>query len=330
MTRKIIIVLILVLILLPTRGVLAESGKNILFTINPNTPGALEEVTVSIRSFVINLTASEVTWYLDGEEYTKGFNLTKIDFITEDWGNPTEVKAQAKLISGKTLTEAITIYPTRVDLLWHANSYTPAFYKGKKLATSGTKIIITAEPTLVSEKGLIDPKSLLYTWQKNNETLSAASGIGKKILSYTAGSTDDNIKLKVSTQDNRLLAEKQIVINKTKPFIDFYEVEPLSGINWLKTIKNNDQLTGEDITIKAEPYFFATTLTSDNLSYSWKVNDKVVASREDNPKLITLINSSLTGEQEINLALNIKNLYQNLQTAQKSLQLKSTYYDLGF
>ncbi|OHA58889.1 MAG: hypothetical protein A2571_00715 [Candidatus Vogelbacteria bacterium RIFOXYD1_FULL_44_32] len=330
MTKKIIILIILVVLLSPLAATASERGKNILFTVEPATPGAFTNTTISIRSFMFNLVASEITWYLDGVEYAKDFNLSTIDFITENWGNPTEVKAQAKLISGKTLTEAITIYPARVDLLWHANSYIPAFYEGKRLATSGNTITVTAEPTLVSEKGLVDPKALIYEWQKNNEKLISASGINKKTLSYIGGQTTDNINIKVSTQNGRLVAENKITIEKVKPFITLYETKPLSGLNWLRSIRTGNKLTGEDITLKAEPYFFNTNTGADNLVYNWTINDKVVAGREDSKKLLTLINDSLAGEQKITLGLNIKNRNQPLQTAQKNIELWSSYYSIGF
>ncbi|MDQ5958077.1 MAG: hypothetical protein QG665_425 [Patescibacteria group bacterium] len=328
--KKIIIIVGFIFILLPSLTLAGERGKNILFTVNPNTPGPLESTTISIRSFVINLVASEITWYLDGVEYAKGFNLTKIDFATENWGDPTEVKAQAKLISGKTLTEAITIFPTKVDLLWHTNSYTPVFYTGKKLASAGNTITVSAEATLVSEKGLVDPSALIYEWQKNGENLLTNSGIGKKVLTYKSSGADDKIKVKVSTQNGQIVSEAETIIPKVTPFINLYEIKPLTGVIWSKTIQNKNKITGGDITISAEPYYFNTTNTVDNLSFEWKINDKPITSREDAKKMVTLINDSLIGEQLIGLGVAIKNTNLLLQKADRQVELYSSYYNIGF
>ena len=83
----------------------------------------------------------------------------------------------------------------------------------------------------------------------------------------------------VSSVDGKSGAQKGITITTQNPEIVFYERSPSEGIKYENALPSGFDLTQEEITVRAEPYFFSTEdLTRDGTSFKWSLNDEEVRS----------------------------------------------------
>ena len=288
---------------------------NISIKINPEFPGANQNVSVSIESYVIDLDRAEIIWYKNNVIKQRGVGLKKFNFNTRGLGTSDTVTVQVNSSDVGLLTENINISPVEVDLVWESESRVPPFYKGKALSSQQSRTRIIAIPNFVSSRGeKISPKNLVYTWKKDWKVLGNYSGYGKDILIIDRLHlfTDTLISVEVETIDYFLKAKKSVVIKSYDPKIIFYEKNPLLGTIYENAITNTFSLKDEEITITAFPFFFSI---KDGLKYNWVMNNKKLVDLEKE-KTITLRQKDDIGIA--NLFLEVQNLDRIMQFAKNS------------
>src|SRR3989344_6530597 len=158
-------------------------GGNITLTVTPEFPRANEEVTVSARGFSIDLDRAEVSWTLNGKLEKKAVGGTIFSFRTESLGKTSALMVTVKSLSQGSFKETLTIRPAEVDVLWEALTYTPPFYKGKRMLSSSGTITVTAMPSFVVASGkTLDSAALVYSWEQDGKNLLSQSGFGKQSI----------------------------------------------------------------------------------------------------------------------------------------------------
>ncbi len=288
------------------------SPLNIQLT--PAQPGANTEVLATLQSSFSDLSAAKITWVLNGKTSASGNGVTTFRFTTGALGTVSRVGVTVKTVSGDNLGGNFEIRPAEVDVIWEALTYKPPFYKGKSAATSKSKIRVSAIPHMIIQGEKVSPEKLLYTWQQNRNVLGSLSGVGKQsvIIDAPYPSEETYVAVQISSPDGKNGAQKGITIRAQNPQLVLYEKNGSEGIKYENALPPNINLAEEEMTIRAEPYFFSTEDLRNSTSFNWSLNSKEIkpATRINE---ITLRRES--GEGIAQLELIVKNVAKVLQEA---------------
>lgn len=288
----------------------------------PKSPGPLTRVILRLESFALDLDRSNVSWRLDGVLKLSGIGEKSFSFTTRDVGSQSTVSVSVVGELG-TVNKTISFVPAEVVLLWEStDSYTPPFYKGKALPSSGSIMKIVAVPRLVTTSGnRLSADGLVYTWKKNSRArdFNTQSGRGENTILYRKDFLEKNesIEVSVSSFGGSINANGRISVQDEGPEIVFYEDHPLEGIKYERS-GDRFVMTDREATLVAEPYFFSSNKRGENLSFDWKVaKKKVVPGKESG--FLTLRPEGGSGNSI--LSLEVKHLSELLQFMKKSLTI---------
>ncbi|MFT5037284.1 MAG: hypothetical protein ACI9VM_000863 [Candidatus Azotimanducaceae bacterium] len=277
--------------------------------IKPAYPEPNTDVTASLDAYAINTTGANISWYIDGSEVVNAKNLREITFAVGDLGTPIKISAQITPKSGLPITAARTIIPTRVDIVVEADTLVPLHYKGRALPSSGSIVRVIAVPDTT-----VAPSELSYTWILDNKVLFGGSLIGKNIARFEAPKSPRVLlTLEVSDTQGTTLTRKSTFIDIVAPEIHFYEENPLRGLSQ-NAIVSPHLLIGDEMTLRAEPYFMDTKIFESDPLLQWEVNNTVVQNPSNDPQNITLRSGQGTGNFSVDFHIrNLQNLLQGVE-----------------
>lgn len=206
------------------------------------------------------------------------------------------------------------------DLLWETNTYTPPWYSGKALPVLQAQVKVAAVPYSMTSGVAISPSKLVYDWFLNYKKNINASGPGKRFFVFKINDYDDQVvNLKVSNQSGEPLFEKTITLSadRIEPKILFYEENILEGPRCSSAMPNDFQMSGRDLVIRAEPFFFSKS-NLEGLVYEWRMNGEQIE-----PEQFMNILSLRTGEESgrASISLGVSNPVNVLQFAQGALNI---------
>jgi len=331
LTKKTILQIMIAVILISSASFAhAQLSSGLLnVSMRPAEPAAGQEVVVSLESFTYDLRTAQITWILNEKIVRQGTGAQTFVFETGKLGTASSVRVIVVTNDGQRITRSFTVRPADVDLVWEAVTYTPPFYKGKALATSKSKIKITAIPHFVLASGRrINPDDLIYTWQKDRRVLGSLSGTGKQSIIIDGPRLFESarIAVHVSSLSNTYNARDEMVIKSIDPKILFYEKHPTEGVKYEQAIGQTFTLTQEEITVRAEPYFFSgEDLSASRVIFSWTLNgspieqvsriNEATLRQEDNA-----LSAQAGGIAE--LSLSVENIAKILQETRKNIFLQ--------
>jgi len=293
------------------------SDTTISVGLSPENPGAFQEVTISLESFVISLDKARMVWTVDGKTRLSGIGEKELTLTTNNVGDITTIRVQITTDTGTNITKTILIEPNEIDLLWEApDSYTPPFYKGKALPSSESKIKVVAIPHMQKNS------SLAYTWKRNFKIISPASGFGKRSYTFTHDfiNREENISVEASALTNAIQGTGSIRIRPDIPKIVFYENHPIEGIHYNRALTDGFSLNKNEFTLIAEPYFFsAQNAVDSNLRYEWSLNNESIATPEDKNSLFLRLEGGQEGTSA--LSLSIKSISKLFQSTISSIEI---------
>ena len=282
-------------------------------TTNPQTPGPNEDVTVSVQSYVTNLNAAKIIWYVDKEPIKEGIGEKTFQTRTKSIGQSVVIEVVIIGTNGEQYNKKLVLTPIEVDMLWEADTYVPPFYKGKALPTYKSIVKVTAIPRFNSLTS--DPANYYYKWTVNR-TQGVGEGLGHNSAPIGVGWPNSSIPV---TVDVSLAASggsgsATTFLPITDPTILFYEQAPLLGALFAHALKGSVTAEGNEYKIRAVPYFFSNDdLNGGQIVYSWRKNAQPVAS-ESNPDLFTLGKDSKAA-QATTISLFAQNRKRVLQQA---------------
>ncbi|MBI5786959.1 MAG: hypothetical protein HY446_00185 [Candidatus Niyogibacteria bacterium] len=282
-----------------------------------DAPGPNEDITASLSGFSFDLNRAEITWLKNGRVETKGLGATRYGFRTGESGEKINLQALATDSSGIRHETGLTFTVAGVDLLWQADTYAPAWYKGKKLPSPRSNITVSAFPQLTSAGKKISSRSLIFRWSLDDSFKESQSGAGKDIFRFTAGPAAGiahDVELEVSSVDGEIKARKKIAIGVVSPQIIAYEEDALSGPKTGLGLKDSGEsfiLAGEEKTFRAVPFFFSLSRGSGNFEYLWRLDGKPVGSGGE-PNTLRLKSSS-DARGAFSIEILVKNLNNILQ-----------------
>ena len=309
----------IMLIMLVSMFAQAQEGlvsSDIQFSLHPKYPGPNESVTVRARSDSFDLNTTSVTWLVNGVAVKSGKAISEISITTGSLGSPTTVTMSANPAGLRQYKNTITIWPSTIDVLWYAHTYTHPGYRGKALPVRGSTVTIVALPTLRTSSGTLDTKALFYEWRLENKLLPASSGKGKNTISLPVTQNSLPLRVSVLVHDERSLVsqEKRISITPHIPHILFYELHPLRGPLFQMAIQNIYTLgAGEERQFIASPLFSSGSPRS--LNFQWNVDTEKLPPGADKPDILSFsAEQGSSAQKTISLIItNPANIFEEIR-----------------
>lgn len=259
------------------------AGAGVILKSNPVYPEPYQSFTVSVDDHSSIERVTNIAWRVNGEVLNEAANLRTINLTTKEAGKVMVSEAELTFTSGRTQVITKSVTPRYLDIVVEAQTKTPSFYLGRSLPSHQSMVNLTA---ILSNTGS-QPENLLYTWQVNNTVVGGGAQRGKDRTSITTPSgTSFLVSLEVSNLLGEVLARRTISVPSVSPTIHFYEKSSLYGIS-NRTLQNLN-LTGDSITMQAEPYNLAIETYNYPDLAEWKINGAVVRNPNINPYEITL------------------------------------------
>jgi hypothetical protein len=259
-------------------------------TIAPEVPGPHELVTLTAEGVGTFLGDSVITWRQDGEVMKTGPGEQTFSFTTGPLGSRSRISLTINSAQYGTISREYTFSPALVNLLWEADTTVPPLYRGKALYSPGAALRVIAFPQVISGGRALSPNSLSYQWRINDEPVPLQSGLGKAILSFNGDQLQGSpvVSVEVYAGATRV-ARGELTIPARDPFVLLYMRDPLRGVLYEQALPNAFNLAGREISIKAEPFGFSTSVErSGALQYTWTINDAETAGPESDRGILTL------------------------------------------
>ncbi len=293
------------------------SADSIFVDMIPEVPGALQNVTIKLKSYSFNLLGSKITWTVDGKVVLSEIGSIEYSLKTKEAGKTTNVIVTI-LTGGETIRKNISIQPQDVDILWEAtDSYAPPFYKGKTLPATEGQVRVVAFPIVRSASGTpIKTNDFIYKWSTNLNYNQSASGYNKQAYSFTSSyfNDEESISVEIIGISQQYTAKKTIKIKPVAPKILFYKKDPEWGVFYNK-ILGRDASISNGTTIIAAPYNFSPkNPASSQIRYTWLINNKTVQkSGPSNELALEIGSTSESNLAKIDISLeNTSKLFQKV------------------
>ena len=287
--NKKLIIAVLFLTALSAGAITFSPRTDIVLSVNPESPVSGESFKVGATSYVFDPLRANFQWYLNGKLISSGRGLLEQNFIATKPGTNMNITARAVSAEGTAYESSMSFTVADVDLIAHAPTYIPNWYRGASLATPKSDLEIYAVPHIYSGKARLDAKNLIYEWFLNGEKLNSQSGGGKSKISVSLpdfSKAEYDIELKVSNLSEAVSAKKSIKVKTQDPAINFYKTSELIGTERLaKTVF--DMPAGGSISVIAEPFFMALNSLS-NAQIQWTVNNNFLDNPPASPRVLQI------------------------------------------
>ncbi len=288
---------------------------------NPVYPAPFETVTLRLLSNTVDLNRYRIEWRVNGAVTGSSIGLRDQEITIGGYGSVTTIIVSV-FLETQTVQKQLILNPQDSTVLWEAiDSYVPPFYKGKKLPAKESYVKITGIPHFSNITGLTTGNAV-YLWDRNGNRILNVGGYGKSsiIIEQNRLRSSELIKVSLSSQDNRYTSEKSIVIPAIQPEINWYTKNE-QGYRRLASVNAGATVSGESLTLVAEPYYFSLNNNSlQELVFKWKMGNDQLYLDENAPKNEILINNPQTKGQ-LGFNVSIENPRTFLQSAVQSLSL---------
>ncbi|MFZ2303867.1 MAG: hypothetical protein WAV98_03720 [Minisyncoccia bacterium] len=295
-------------------------GAYLDIKVSPPNPGPNVPVQITIESYITDLYKANISWSLNGIVMSRGMGRTSFTFQNGPSGQTTHISLSIVTNTGEVVNKDFYFTPVGVTIMWEADTYTPPFYRGKALMVPEAGVRIIAVPDMADAGNPLGAGNLVYNWKKDGYSVATASGFRKNTYSFTGPKplTNTKITLDVSALDDSAQSEMYIYLPQTRPFILFYEKDPLLGVKYDKPFDTETTLNKKEISVSAEPYFFSNERGEvPVLKYNWSVNGKDV---QNYGRSITLRNDKgLEGASLISLSM--RGITKTFQSTKKDLKV---------
>ena len=293
----------------------AQITSNVQISIETSNLSIGSEIKALAKSSSGELEGATITWTHNGAKVLSGRGETSYAFILGKDGKPDTLQLSITSVDGQTYVAKKTVYPGKIHFTWYADTYTPHWYRGKSLITSGMSVTIVAIPEFITGKNTLNSNDLTYTWIIDDRRVPVGAGSGRGKNSYTMTlSSIQNVSYKVGVEikddENVFLIKQNIPIEATPSEILFYEKTPLDLVD-RTNLSAKIIYVGDSITLEVEP-FYTPRKALEDIIFLWKVNQQAVSGGNTNDRTFQLITQpGNLGKQTISVTLkNIKNILQ--------------------
>ncbi|HWH06928.1 MAG TPA: hypothetical protein VNU47_00135 [Candidatus Paceibacterota bacterium] len=230
-------------------------------SISPQYPRPYQTITITPRSYGVNLTSSTVVISVNGTEIERGSGLITGYARLGGPGERTTIRVSVTT-NGQTQQREVIVRPAEVALVAEPLTTTHPFYKGAPLVASEGRVRLVAIPDIRTAPGTsVAPQNLVYTWRLGNRILESSSGIGKSVIDAVAPIRyrDATVSVTVTSQDSTLVAYAETVVAPVDPIIRIYRNDPLLGPLFDTAFSGEVVMSTEEETFRAVPYYFGST-----------------------------------------------------------------------
>ncbi len=293
----------------------AVFGTSVAITFSPESPGPGETVHLTLKATGIDLSASDIEWTAGGKVIVRGIGRTGTDVQTGILGSETSVHVDVGAPDGNIFSANATIAPAQIDLLMSADSYTPAFYRGRALPSAGSNIVVQATPRFQRGQTLIANADINFTWKRNGEVLANLSGRGKSsaVIPVLHMFGADTIEVSATSADGSRSGSARLSVPLVEPALELYQDHPLYGILYNRALPASARISESEMGFAAVPFFASVRSPNDTgLSYSWRVNDAPIAAAASSPSSITINAENSTGVAHVEVEVTHRsNVYMD-------------------
>ncbi|MFA6295635.1 MAG: hypothetical protein WC666_04480 [Candidatus Paceibacterota bacterium] len=303
---------------------LPVSGDSLDLSASTNNPIPGQAVTITVRSFSVDINGAKIIWTINGKEEQSGVGITTLDVTAPALGKKTTVNVSAITTSGVILTNSIDITSGMVDMILENNGYVHPFFKGKVPLAYQNTVTIIAVPHIANSSGVeYDPKSLVYTWKKNSRVIEDQSGYGKQSIQLVGDIVprEYTLTVTITTRDSSAQAAGYASISFNSPSISFYVNDPLYGTFFNKSVIGNLRVGSQRETgILAVPFGFSKPSNGvGSLLFTWIINGIEHAELATKESIIMRVPGDVAGSSDI--SLEIKNNKQILQNSKSNFSV---------
>jgi hypothetical protein len=159
---------------------------DLIITPSSENPSPGQQITISVKSYSIDINSAKITWIVDGVSKSTGTGLKTFTMTAPQGGKKSTVQVRATTPEGKTVSSSISVGSGSIDLIIETDGYVPPSYRGRLYPVFQNAVDIIAIPHLSNSSGTeYDPKTLVYTWKQNEKVLDSDSGYGKQKISIS-------------------------------------------------------------------------------------------------------------------------------------------------
>jgi len=305
----------------------AQVSQSVEVKVTPEYPGPNEDVTIDIVSYQTDLQRAKITWESGGKVLSSGFGVVKQSIRTKNVGEKISLAITIRTYEGLYITKSVSVLPLDLEMQWEASTYTPPFYRGKALPSPRSEIKVVALPNFTdANKKRVSDKDLVYVWRAQNGTI-LNQGYGKN-FAYTLAPDgvgfERPVDVEVSSLNNALRAKKRFFITSFSPMIQLYEDNPLLGIVYDQTLKQEVVLLNDEIAVRGEPFFFSRAQKdTGKLTYQWAQNGKRVGNETESGIIFRQeVDQESEADNSSRIDLSIKNLENVFEGAARSFVVR--------
>ncbi|MFA6432518.1 MAG: hypothetical protein WCV82_01740 [Candidatus Paceibacterota bacterium] len=283
-----------------------------------SNPVPNQDVTITAKSFNIDIHAATLTWVSAGKTLAKGVGVTTLTVKAPTLGKKLVIDVTAVASDGAVLNNSITISSGSIDLIIEPAGYVPPFFRGKIPVAYQNSVKIVAVPHIANTSGVeYDPKTLVYKWQQNDKVLENQSGYGRQSVNIQGNIIPRpyDLTVTVTTRDGSAQSVGLTSVAAGSPSLAFYRNDPLYGPLFNNAVGRNIYIgTQREVGILAVPYGFNMP-SSDlgDLSLTWLINGIVRPELASNRSVTLRAPDQTSGSS--NVQLNIENKEDILQQA---------------
>lgn len=215
-----------------------------------------EEVYYTLKSDAYNLSESNILWRVDGVKSDEGLGRSTFKAITPKQNKQKIITVEMDIAGGEKKYTSVVLQASPYFLMYEgADSYTPAFYKGRALPA---KEGITRIGVVSFEKSFTPLFSIGGSVQKNTD---------KKVILIKNKITDTSLDVQADIyKEASLIDRTSKQIKMQKPELILYSTSLSSGPK--REVLGSEE--GNEFYIEVEPFFFSTTKRDSSLmKYVW-------------------------------------------------------------
>ncbi len=294
------------------------------YIVSPETPGPGQSVQLEAQGIGTSLENATLTWEQNGVVVNSGLGDNIFNFTAGILGKQSVTHLIINSPGLGTIVHDFILSPSLVNLVWEADTTTPAFYRGKALYSGGAFVTVAAFPEISSQGVFIYSKALSFQWKLNDVLIPGQSGVGRSVFAFQGDQLKKSEDVAVDIYiGNTIVGHGEVIIPATTPQIVLYDRDPLRGEVLDAAFPTTINLTGQELTVEAEPYYFSNASKSDgSLTYSWTVNGSNTTGPDAQQGILTLLqNGSGVGTAVLNVSAQNTNSDQLVQAASASLQI---------
>ncbi|MEX0912927.1 MAG: hypothetical protein WDZ56_00180 [Candidatus Paceibacterota bacterium] len=184
-----------------------------------------------------------------------------------------------------------------MDLVVEANTYVPYFYQGRREPTAGS----SARATALMLASNVTPAS--YLWQVGTQNFTTST----PYLDFVVPQISGDLRITATAIDGagRRLGSKTESIRPSSPKTLFYENNALRGLSQI-AIGQTLHLIGNEVSLRAEPYFFGRSDLLSSTTGNWSAEGVNVMTNED-WREVSLVRREGAGARSVNVRLDVRN-----------------------